>query len=193
MLYRSTDRLCRCGAAVKNLAHSASFHSLENNAPSNPGIKQLGVADRLGVLSDAEALGLAGYAPASDTLQLAQQARPAMDPLVLDAVANQLSELVQFYRDLPTKTAYESYARAILEPLLAKVGWNTAPNEDPNVTILRSDLLSALCDLDDPSTVARARDLFEVYVHNPEALSGDQRVSVLRIVAAHADPAIWDQ
>jgi len=42
MLYRSTDRLCRCGAAVENLAHSASFHSLENNAPSNPGIKQLG-------------------------------------------------------------------------------------------------------------------------------------------------------
>src|SRR6266567_7526867 len=26
MLYRSTDRLCRCGAAVKNLAHSASLH-----------------------------------------------------------------------------------------------------------------------------------------------------------------------
>src|SRR5436190_23847242 len=40
----STDRLCRCGAAVENLAHSASLHSLENNAPSNPGIKHL--ADR---------------------------------------------------------------------------------------------------------------------------------------------------
>jgi hypothetical protein len=26
---------------VENLAHSASFHSLENNAPSNPGIKHL--------------------------------------------------------------------------------------------------------------------------------------------------------
>jgi len=35
MLYRSTDRLW------ENLAHSASFHSLENNAPSNPGIKHL--------------------------------------------------------------------------------------------------------------------------------------------------------
>ncbi len=42
MLYRSTDRLCRCGAAVENLAHNASFHSLENNAPSNPGVKHLG-------------------------------------------------------------------------------------------------------------------------------------------------------
>jgi len=33
MLYRSTDRLCRCGAPVKNLAHSASFHSREKTAP----------------------------------------------------------------------------------------------------------------------------------------------------------------
>src|SRR3990167_5055875 len=46
MLYRSTDRLCRCGAAVKNLAHSASFHSREKTAPSNPGIKHL-VVERL--------------------------------------------------------------------------------------------------------------------------------------------------
>jgi hypothetical protein len=42
MLYRSTHRRCRGGAPVKNLAHSASFHSKENNAPSKPGIKQLG-------------------------------------------------------------------------------------------------------------------------------------------------------
>jgi hypothetical protein len=26
MLYRSTDRLCRCGAPVQYLSHSASFH-----------------------------------------------------------------------------------------------------------------------------------------------------------------------
>src|SRR5262245_49285678 len=45
MLYRATDRRCRCGAAVKNLSHSASFHCLENNAPSNPGIKQLVVPE----------------------------------------------------------------------------------------------------------------------------------------------------
>jgi hypothetical protein len=41
MLYRSTDRLSRRGAPVKNLAHSASFHCMENIAPSNPGIKHL--------------------------------------------------------------------------------------------------------------------------------------------------------
>ena len=41
MLYRSTDRLCRGGAPVKNLSHSASFHRWLNNAPSNAGTKQL--------------------------------------------------------------------------------------------------------------------------------------------------------
>src|SRR4029077_9901524 len=41
MLYRSTDRLCRRGAPMKNLAHSASFDSEDKDAPSKPGIKQL--------------------------------------------------------------------------------------------------------------------------------------------------------
>ena len=41
MLYRSTDRLCRCGAPMKNLAHSASFESLDKNAPSKAGTKHL--------------------------------------------------------------------------------------------------------------------------------------------------------
>src|SRR5262249_31850140 len=39
-LYRSTDCLCRRGAAVKNLAQSASLPAGENNAPSKPGTKQ---------------------------------------------------------------------------------------------------------------------------------------------------------
>src|SRR3546814_20471772 len=45
-LYRSTDCLCRRGAAVSNLSHSASLHSMENNAPSKLGIKPLGATPR---------------------------------------------------------------------------------------------------------------------------------------------------
>jgi hypothetical protein len=41
MLYRSTDRRCRRGAAMKNLAHSASRHAGEKSEPSKPGIKPL--------------------------------------------------------------------------------------------------------------------------------------------------------
>src|SRR6516162_4808743 len=41
MLYCSTDCLCRGGAPMKNLAHSASFESLDKIAPSKPGTKDL--------------------------------------------------------------------------------------------------------------------------------------------------------
>ena len=43
MLYRSTDCLRRGGAPVQNLSHSAPLHAGENNAPSNAGIKHLGL------------------------------------------------------------------------------------------------------------------------------------------------------
>ena len=41
MVYRSTDRLGRHGAAVENMAHSAFLQHDMNNAPSKPGIKHL--------------------------------------------------------------------------------------------------------------------------------------------------------
>src|SRR4029077_18787676 len=54
MLYRSTDRLCRCGAPMKNLSHSASFESLDKNAPSKSGRKHLGRVPDAGVIPAAD-------------------------------------------------------------------------------------------------------------------------------------------
>jgi predicted dehydrogenase len=53
MLYRSTDCLCRGGAPVQNLSHSAYLHAEDNNAPSNSGIKQLGRKGLLTILERA--------------------------------------------------------------------------------------------------------------------------------------------
>jgi len=54
ILYCSTDCRCRAGAPVKNLAHSASFHSRMDNAPSNPETKQLGRPGEPAVLPAVE-------------------------------------------------------------------------------------------------------------------------------------------
>src|SRR5580700_310360 len=48
MLYRSTDRLCRCGAPVQYRSHRASFHSLEKYAPPNAGTKHLAETPEFG-------------------------------------------------------------------------------------------------------------------------------------------------
>src|SRR5438067_1922032 len=46
-LYCSTDCLCRRGAAMKNLAQSASLHAGEKKAPSKPGTKHLGAEGQI--------------------------------------------------------------------------------------------------------------------------------------------------
>lgn len=60
MLYRPTDRLSRRGAPAEYLAHSASFHSLVNDAPSKPGIKHLAEMAR-SVLPDADVRSVADF------------------------------------------------------------------------------------------------------------------------------------
>ena len=63
MLYRSTDRRCRRGAPVKNLSHSASFESLDKNAPSKAGTKHLeGLVDL--ARERGAAIGVASASPA---------------------------------------------------------------------------------------------------------------------------------
>src|SRR5215212_5944304 len=44
LLDRSTDRRRRAGAPMQTLAHSASLHSAEKSAPSNPRTKHLNYA-----------------------------------------------------------------------------------------------------------------------------------------------------
>ncbi|WP_408639526.1 integrase core domain-containing protein [Neoroseomonas rubea] len=63
MLDRATDRLCRGGVAVENLARSASFQAWEKTAPSNPGIKHAVHVTRVRALGQP-ARGGARFRPA---------------------------------------------------------------------------------------------------------------------------------
>jgi hypothetical protein len=93
MLYRSTDRLSRCGAPVKNLSHSASFESFDKNAPLKSGTKHLALligpefdeflcapigADRNGTgLSVLSALARLNVDPWQEATSLARMPREA--------------------------------------------------------------------------------------------------------------------
>src|SRR6185503_20257758 len=79
---------------------------------------QLDAADQLGLLYDSAALGLAGYQPLSDMLHFGEKAKAAADPLVTTGLADQLAGLASFYRGLPGQAAYQSFARALLQPAL---------------------------------------------------------------------------
>jgi aminopeptidase N len=155
--------------------------------------QNLSAVDQIGLINDSRALGYSGYEPLTQFLELAEQATPGMDPQTLSTLAGQLEGIADLYRDLPGGARFRNFARMLLEPLLAKTGWDAHAGESQNITLLRNDLLEALSEVDDVPTIAEARFHFAAFIKNPHSLSGDLRRDVLRLVATHADAATWDQ
>ncbi|HEY3949105.1 M1 family metallopeptidase [Phenylobacterium sp.] len=148
--------------------------------------------DQLGLIYDSRALGEAGYAPLTDFMEVARKARDAQDPVVLRAFVNQLDAMDDNYKGLPGRTAFRAFARAQLAPAFARVGWDPRPGESDNTALLRRSLLNTLGKFDDPGVVAEARKRFAGLVANPDSLHGAARLTVLSIVASHADAATWE-
>ncbi|HEY0283175.1 MAG TPA: M1 family metallopeptidase, partial [Rhizomicrobium sp.] len=191
-----TIALAKGAVPIVNAGQAGYFRTLYDKTLSAKlavHFRALAPADQLGLLSDARALGTSGAQPLADLLALTSQARPDMNPQVLVKIANDLTDLGVHYRGLPGRASFRAYALGVLRPLFAKTGWAAQPGEDANVPLLRTALLNALNQLDDPKVIAKARQYFATYVKSPASLSGDLRRSVLSIVAAHADAATWEQ
>ena len=150
----------------------------------------LPAADQLGLVSSARMLGLSGDMPLSNLLVLAAQANAKLHPQVSAALADRLAGLDEAYDGLPTQGAYRTFARGVLRPIFASVGWKARRGEAPDMPLLRAALLSALSQLDDGAVIAEARTRF---ARNLNRLSAEERRTVLEIVARHADLAIWER
>ncbi|HEY1774173.1 MAG TPA: M1 family metallopeptidase [Gammaproteobacteria bacterium] len=171
----------------RTLYDAASFTRVAGQFP------RLKAADQLGLLNDSQALGFAGYEPMDDFMSLTAQASPDLDPVVAGHLVGQLADLNFYYEGLPTQAAFKAYGRKVVDPLFAKVGWDQKPGEDSNVTILRGQLLEALGAFDDPAVIAEANKRFAAYLKDHDSLSPDMRLTVLGIVADHADATTWEQ
>jgi aminopeptidase N len=148
--------------------------------------------DQLGVMDDAEALGLSGYQPLSDFLALSGRVTPGMEPHVITGMANAIGSAASLYRGLPGETAFDAFGQRVLNPVFATVGWQAKAGENPNTALLRSALLDALSRLNDKAVIAEANARFAAYEKNKAALSAELRQNVLAIVARHATPETWD-
>jgi aminopeptidase N len=185
-----------CGAVVINAGQSGYFrsrYSVQGLAALTAAYGTLSPDDQLGVLNDRSALANAGLEPMAAFLDLTKGFPADADPVVASALAGQLQGLDMIYDGLPSQAVFRAYARNVLDPIFARVGWDKRPNEGDNVALLRSELIAALSDLDDPSVQAEARKRFERYVIDASSLDAGTRRTALGVVAAHADPMLWDQ
>ncbi len=185
-----------CGAVVINAGQSGYFrsrYSAQGLAAITAAYGALSADDQLGVLNDRSALANAGVEPMAAFLELTQGFPADADPVVASTLAGQLQGLDMIYDGLPSQAAFRAYARRVLDPLFARIGWEKRPNEGENVALLRSALIGALSELDDPSVQAEALKRFGRYLIDASSVDAGTRRTALGVVAAHADAATWDQ
>jgi aminopeptidase N len=185
-----------CGPVILNAGQGGymrSLYSKEGFAAIAANYAKLSADDQLGVLNDTISLGYTGEQPMSDYFELTRNFPAGADPVLVSTLAQQLSGIDLLYDGLPSQAAFRSYARRVLKPAFARVGWDARPGESANTIRLRSSLISALNTLGDAEVIAETRARFEKYLASPRDFGPDARRSLLANVAVQADEKVWDR
>jgi aminopeptidase N len=153
---------------------------------------QLEVDDQLGLLADTQALAFAGKLAMGAQLDLMRHVPPTADPSVIRLLVDQLTALDVLHDGLATQPAFRAFARSLLDPVFARLGWQPAAGEPGATATLRAELVEALGTFDDPAVVGEAGARFKRFLVDPAGLQGDVREAVLTVVAVRADASTWD-
>ena len=184
-----------CGPVILNAGQSSYLrvrYSEAGLAALSEQFARLDVDDQLGLLGDTQALAFAGKLGMGAQLALLRQVPATADPLVVGLLVDQLTVLDVLHDGLATQPAFRAFARSLLAPAFARVGWPPVAGEPGEIATLRAALIEALGRLDDPAVVAEASARFRRFLADPASLQGDVRAAVLAVVAVHADAPTWD-
>lgn len=155
-------------------------------------VPKLSVEDRVNLMSDAWALAQAGRAPVSLYFGLIEKLPASIDL----AEREQIIDVVEFINRLligsPEREGFQKYARSLLHPTFATLGWEPKRDEPPNAGRLRASLINLLGQLEDPQIIAGCSERFEKYLADPRSLAPDLRASILAVVARYADEKTWN-
>src|SRR5213592_2385772 len=164
-----------------------SWNSLLRTLP------QMGVEDRVNLLSDAWALVQANRASVSRYFGLVDKLPSSTELAEREQIINVLDFINRLLIGRPEREKFQAYARSILRPTFDALGWDPKDGEPATAGNLRASLINALGDLNDQEIVASCRGRFKKYLSNPQSLQPDLRPPVLAVVGRYGDEATWNQ
>ncbi|MDE2147402.1 MAG: M1 family metallopeptidase [Burkholderiales bacterium] len=147
--------------------------------------------DRIALLDDQWALVEAGLAPLPGYLTLAEAMGGTLNERSWNQITEALGTIETALRGSPGHAAFTAYARTLLQPLAAQLGWAARPEETPGIQKLRRRVITDLGLWGDPAVIEQARQRFAAFLADRSRLAPDDQAMVLAIVARHADAATF--
>lgn len=198
LMSKKTDSLENIPAdkAVKINADGAGNYRVEYDEASwqllMESLPRLSVDDRVNLLSDTWALVQANRVPFSRYLILVDKLPGSTELAEQEQIINVFDFVNGLLRDRPEREKFMGYARSVLRRSFNSVGWDPRPNEPAKTGRLRSSLIQALGELNDPEIASGCRERFDKYLKDPKAIPPDLRPSILNVVGRNADEATWN-
>ncbi len=149
--------------------------------------------DRIALLDDQWALVQSGDQKLARYLGLVAAMGTNLSERAWSQVIGALAQIETYERSTPGHEGFTAYARSILNPVAAVLGWDSRPNESPTELHLRRQVIRQLGEWGEPQIVAEAKRRFDAYLADPASLGPDDQTVVLSIVSTNADQALFDK
>ncbi len=185
-----------CGTVVLNRGKGSYTRVLYDEAGHAAIVRdyaKLTLEDRVGTLGDDFGLALGGYQDLTRYFAVQDRVNAGSDPLEWSVVASKLGTLTGLFDQTPLEQPLRTRTNAMLSPVLARIGFEARPGEEPLANNLRETLVGRLGSNGDPMVVARARSYVGQLATNPTAIPASIRQPILSTYAINATSAEWDQ
>ncbi|CAG8660596.1 21427_t:CDS:10 [Cetraspora pellucida] len=146
----------------------------------------LDTSDRVGLVADAGALAVSGYAKTSGLLNLINEFDNEDKYIVWMEINSRITDLlsVWFEEPEPIYQGFRAFQHHLVSKLVAKLGWEYPENEDYLITMLRTLVIKTAGRAKDPEVVKESFRRFELFTKNNDksALHPNIRGTVYEIV-----------
>jgi aminopeptidase N len=191
-------KLGRCASTPMIVDSGRGFFRVEYSPEHLRGLARafpaLSPSQRLALLTDTFALGQAGRIPMAEYVALLTRLPNGGDPASL-VLFSQGIDALTFLDDALAGTEWQrtvrAFARKLLAPVLAQVGWKVSAKDGPVVLELRNDLIDALGRFDDTATLRTSQALFTADWKGTAVIAPTIRPAVMRNVARRADASTY--
>jgi aminopeptidase N len=164
--------------------------TLETDRLAFPGLPS---GDRIALLDDQWALVQAGQQKLDRYLGLASAMGADLNDRAWSQIIEALGQIETYERGTAGHDAFTAYARSILRPVAAALGWDPRQTDSASLLHLRREVIRQLGEWNEADIVAEATRRFDAYLSNPATLSPDDQAMVLSIIATNADQAVFDK
>jgi aminopeptidase N len=155
--------------------------------------KQLGIAERLMLLSDSTMLGRAGTQSFAATMELLEHYAHEDQEPVWDIMALVLADCRRFIDTAPDmEEPIKALIRKLIETQYQRLGWDELPNESSQDTKLRATIIGLGVYAEHDAILNRALELFDAYKKDTHAVHAELRGIVFSAAIRHNVEGAFD-